>query len=296
VSFYNGLLGSQSSIHAGDKVAYFSGPEVATLSAQTTKNQNGAIYSLDLRNGPLGSRNAPKLLYSLPNEIATSTARLTWSADDKQLLYVTYKSDKNNHTPQSALLLSPDDNSLPREIGSNITTVTDAWDQELWQKDQTEMSALPLKLRDFFASTSANLRFSPDENKIMYTATASATLPPILTSPLPGSNSTDEIRAIKPGGIYTYDRKEDRNYLITYQTNIPTPDAIKWYNDSKNILMIEKDTIYIIEFDGTNKRAIYAGPFEDSILYPWGTGGKMVIMTNLNKQKALSNLYEIDLR
>jgi hypothetical protein len=45
----------------------------------------------------------------------------------------------------------------------------------------------------------------------MYTATASATLPPILTSPLPGSNSTDEIRAIKPGGIYTYDRKEDRN-------------------------------------------------------------------------------------
>jgi hypothetical protein len=60
--------------------------------------------------------------------------------------------------------------------------------------------------------------------------------------------------------------------------------------------MIEKDTIYIIEFDGTNKRAIYAGPFEDSILYPWGTGGKMVIMTNLNKQKALSNLYEIDLR
>ena len=103
-------------------------------------------------------------------------------------------------------------------------------------------------------------------------------------------------RKIEKGKYYIYDKKEDKNFYITDNKSFPNPESLIWYSDSKHIIMIEKGTISIIDYDSTNKRVVYSGPFTDNIVYSWPPGGKLVTMMNLNNQKALSNLYEIDLR
>ncbi len=52
----------------------------------------------------------------------------------------------------------------------------------------------------------------------------------------------------------------------------------------------------IIDYDGTNKRTVYSGPFAENLVYPWSSSGKIVILTNLNKPQALPNLYEVDIQ
>lgn len=278
-----------------DRVAFLTPPELATESS--TIKLNSGIYVLDLKNGPLGSRTDPRLIYPLSNPPAGLISQIIWSPDDKEILYTQTRSENNKDTLISALRIQVDAGSPPPiDVTLTADDVMQTWNLEAEDKKQTLLLALPLQLKNFLATNSAELSFSPDENKILYMASSSANLSPVISPPLPGSNSTPQTRTVNPNTYYVYDRKEDRNYLLTDIKTVPLPSSLKWYNDSKNIVMIENDTIYIVEYDGTNKRAIYAGPFENNIIYPWGSGGKIVIMTNLNKQKASSNLYEIDLR
>lgn len=52
-----------------------------------------------------------------------------------------------------------------------------------------------------------------------------------------------------------------------------------------------------MDYDGANKRTAYAGPFWDSFAVPWVSGGKLVILTNLNSAaSAVNNLYIVNLR
>ena len=55
--------------------------------------------------------------------------------------------------------------------------------------------------------------FAPDENKILYEATAAATTT-IISPPLIGTNATEDKRTITPNTLYIYDIKEDKNYFI----------------------------------------------------------------------------------
>ncbi|OGG13988.1 hypothetical protein A3D77_03315 [Candidatus Gottesmanbacteria bacterium RIFCSPHIGHO2_02_FULL_39_11] len=278
-----------------DRVAFLTPPELATASSSIVLNSG--IYVLDLKNGPLGSRSDPRLIYPIPTGREGLIPKITWSPDDKEILYTQTRSDKNKDTIVTAVRIEVDSGTpSSQDVTLTVTDVREIWKIEAEDKKQTSLMALPNGLKNFLATNSANLSFSPNENKILYLASNSASLSPIISPPLPGSNSTPETRTVLPNNYYVYDRKEDRNYFLTDQKTVPHPGSLKWYNDSKNIVIVENDTIYIVEYDGTNKRAIYAGPFEDSIIYPWGSGGKIVIMTNLNKQKASSNLYEIDLR
>ncbi|MCL5797856.1 MAG: hypothetical protein M1366_03590, partial [Patescibacteria group bacterium] len=62
------------------------------------------------------------------------------------------------------------------------------------------------------------------------------------------------------------------------------------------IILIEKGSIYIVDYDGSNIRTVYTGPFEGDIVFPWASSDKLVILTNFYKPQSIPNLYEIDLR
>jgi len=52
-----------------------------------------------------------------------------------------------------------------------------------------------------------------------------------------------------------------------------------------------------MDYDATNRRTAYAGPFWDSFAVPWASGGKLVILTNLNPSaSAVNNLYVVNLK
>ncbi|MBI4990833.1 PEGA domain-containing protein [Candidatus Gottesmanbacteria bacterium] len=278
----------------GTKVAYIVPDEEATFSS-SLKSKKG-IWALDLRYGPLGGKSEPKQIFTQSGKTDWASATLIFSPDEKQILIKFSKKQGKTETVSFAYLISPDSNSPPLDVTDTWTKTADEWKTTTDTKNEEAIASLPPLVSGLLKNSASGIRFSPDETKILYLATSSASLSLVITPPIIGSNTTAEVRSVEPGKYYIYDTKEDKNFYITDQKTIKEPSSLLWYTDSKHIVMIEKDTIYIIDYDGTNKRVVYSGPFENNIVYPWTSPGRLVILTNFNKPKNLHDLYEIDLR
>jgi hypothetical protein len=103
--------------------------------------------------------------------------------------------------------------------------------------------------------------------------------------------------------ITAYNRLRTPNNFESTATNFKLHyssiyiDGFQWYPNSTHILMTAKDRVEIIEFDSTNRATVYSGPFEQSFVYPWPDGSKLIILTNLNPAtSAAINLYTVDIR
>lgn len=258
----------------------------STTSSAALESRTG-IWMLELRTGALGWKQEPKKLYTPRSTVGWTFPRLSWAADESTIIA---------DSTSSAILFSSTQTDIPATqiTSSTLATLRTQWDLEAKKKQELAVAALTQPVSTLLATAAGTINFSPDETKILYEATASAVIP----APkhlLIGSNSTPETRQIEPGGVYIYDQKEERNYFITHKEQIHSLDTAIWYTDSKHIVTIEKDTIYIVDYDGTNKRTVYAGPFDPDVVYAWPAGGKLIILTNFNKPETLPNLYLLDL-
>lgn len=150
---------------------------------------------------------------------------------------------------------------------------------------------LPPTLQNILATSAANLVWSPRENKLLYTATASATIPDELIKPLPGSNSSPQSRALVEGKTYVYDVEEDKNFEISIQN-------CKWFSDSSHLFCTIPGKITILEYDNSNPTIVYQGPMEKDFAYPYPSGKQILILTNLNPaiKGSVPNLYAVSLR
>lgn len=291
----------------GSQLAYVvpSQPE-ATISGALSETRPG-IWVLDLVDKPLGlNRDARQIAQS--NGIDFSTATLAWSPDSKQILVtipsgISYLLDTNTLNANPAV--------------SSINLVQNDWQAIKDQRTKEQFSTVPIQFTAMASTSASIIALSPDETKILYEATASATLPPILTPPIIGTDPTEEVRTLKPDNVYVYDIKEDRNYLVINSKDLPVPptptpikkksvtppmppfdvgSVLRWLPSSRHLVYVVKDRVQIMDYDGTNLRTAYAGPFWDSFAVPWASGGKLVILTNLNNQASTSNnLYVVNL-
>lgn len=258
----------------------------ATTPSAALESRTG-IWILELRTGALGWKQEPKKLYTPRTAAGWTFPLLSWAADESSIVA---------DSTASALLLSasPTDHS-PTQISPGVlATLRREWDTQIRKKQELAIAALTEPISTLLATSSGSITFSPDETKILYEATSAASIP----SPkhiMIGSNSTPETRQIEKGTMYVYDLKEERNYRIADRDQVQSIDTTIWYTDSKHIVMVENGTIYIVDYDGTNKRTVYAGPFDHDVLYVWPSGGKLVILTNFNKPETLPNLYLLDL-
>jgi len=269
---------------SGSQVAFISRDDDRTP-ASTLETKTG-IWRVELRTSPLGWKSEPKKIFTPRDPATWEFPKLSWSPDETSIV---------TDATTAAMLLPIDGTSTPTELAPVfLASQKLQWEAERQEKTMLALAALPEPMGDFLASTAATIRFSPDDTKIFYEATASAALPP-LQKLIVGSNSTPESRTIVAGTLYVYDQKEQKNFAIAQTNHVYSLDTTLWYNDSKHIVLVEKDTIYIVDYDGTNKRAIYAGPFDPSVLFPWPPGGKLVILTNFNKPQTPPNLYLLDL-
>lgn len=78
----------------------------------------------------------------------------------------------------------------------------------------------------------------------------------------------------------------------TYHTNFI--DALQWFSDSKHLIFAEENQVNIKNYDNTNRTTVYSGPFEDSFVYPWPDGSKLLILTQFSPESPV-NLYAIEL-
>ncbi len=161
----------------------------------------------------------------------------------------------------SNFLLNADSlNTEPRDITAVLGATIKGWQDDKLAKDVLSIETIKdVKLRKI-ASDSATLKWSPDETKFM-TATR------------------------------VYDLVDGKDYLL------PTAKNHNWLPDSKHIILVEDSAISIADFDGTNKAVIYAGKFNDGLVFPWPDSSRLVIISSFPTPTASEpNFYGINLK
>ena len=195
------------------------------------------------------------------------------------------------------------------DVTDNLVGIKQRWQQEEKIRQDAQLSKLPPKLLETIDSRVADIQFSPDETKILYTATASASIPQGIISPLLASSTQPESRNLEPGKVYVYDLKEDRNFVVMENGECKIENIInsqlsirnlqgctlRWFPTSKHIFLVQKDKISIIEYDGVNLVDVYSGPFENSFAFPFPAGNRLLVLTSIGKDTP-PNLYAISLR
>lgn len=291
----------------GTRVAY----TIPDKHLDPTTSKKAGLWYYELSEGPLG-RNRDPIQLDTVNGFDFENSQIIWSPDATQLVV-------QNAT--ATRLYAINKSNTFTDVTLTRQSLFEDWSTQRADTERQKLAAFRQPIIDMATSSARILSFSPDETKILYQATASATIPQIIVPPLIGTNSTEEKRTIVPGKIYVYDSKEDKNYFLLDQTELPavspTPPSAKkttqltptltesstftspihWFPTSRHLLLTLKGKIDVLEYDRTNWITIYSGPFVDNFVAPWSNGSRIIILTNLNGDAtSLPNLYTVNLR
>jgi len=282
-------LESITNIGVNDPVMDPSRTKIAYAVSSQAVRKNG-VYVLDMTSRPILTLQNSSSQIADDTTALFSKAKLSWAPDGSNLL----ASISAQNAVSSYLLGANTFNQSPSDITEILQSVNTNWKKLKSEKDKSMVDALPSKTKKIVAENFNVIAWSPDETKVLYQASESATLPIIITPRLIGSNSTSEKRKIEKDSIYVYDIKEDRNYKILGREE--TQVALTWFPDSKHLIYVHDQKVEIMEYDAKNITKVYAGPFLDSYVFPWPDGSKIIILTNLGNSDTSPNLYTISLK
>lgn len=208
----------------GQKILYYS----ASNSAQ---KKNG-LYVLELSDNTLSLQRGARQITQDGGELDLEKASFIWSPDSTQLLvFSNGREVLLDVSKMNDLETAPDVSFRRKQIIAD-------WEEEMALREQQFLSKFPSDVISVATASATNVFFSPDKKKLLYTATASATLAENLIPPLPGSNSQPQERDLQPGGIYIYDREEDTNFRVGTQ-----PETTKFPEKSLLSLSVEPDSV-----------------------------------------------------
>lgn len=278
----------------GTKIAY------GVPNDKGTKESKTGIWLLELADLPIGFSREPRQI----TDIAPEGTTWQFSPDSRELLLTTLNGNfiipTASMTPQTRLVNLPAD---------KLKTRLDEWKKEGDKKLQSKIERLPKEMQDILKRKTKALEFSPDENKVLYTASGSAQIPDNLIPPLPGSSTQRQERSIKDGKTYVYDIKEDRNFLIDenskdliignwkMENGKSQGSALRWFPTSNHLVLAEPDKITIMDYDGINRQVVWATPYEVPYAIPTPNTAQLLILTSLGAGNGnASNLYALRLR
>jgi hypothetical protein len=225
-----------------------------------------------------------------------SQAMLSFSPDGDQLL----ASVSAEFGTAYYLLATNTFNETPQDVTNTLLQVQSEWEADRITERTRQIRTLPRSLQPIFTKNFVEVQFSPENDKILYTASGSANLGLVKNPPLKGVNSTPQVRDIKDKNMYVYDIKEDRNYLLwespSQESTTSAKPAFIWHPSARHLLYIDSGKINSIEYDGQNNTTLYAGPFSEDFMTVWPDGSNIAILTNLNIPTAPYNLYKIGLK
>lgn len=270
----------------------FSGSINPNVSPDSTKilygvPQNGdaedkaGLWILETVNLPLGFNREPRRI----TDGNLVDATWEWSPDSREVLLTTktgmFLLQTSDFTPQTQRV----------NVSSQKQAIDLKWTQDAQKRLEAQLAKLPDELEDVFLFRTTDVVFSPDENKILYTASGSASLKEGLIKPLPGSSTQKQVRDIKDGKKYVFDIKEDRNFEIADKTQ-----PVYWFPTSLHVVLPEENKISVMEYDGTNKQTVFTGSYVFPFAYPTTNANRLLIITNFGADSALSNLYSLSLK
>jgi len=279
------FTGAQSPLLSPD------GQKVVFAVSQSSIEKNG-LWVLDLGERPFGlPRDPRKIVASAPGGRDLTLAELEWSPDSKQILATFQIIDIRE---ENFLLEANQLNLANRliDVTNQLTAIRADWKEDEELRFKAQSAKLPPELLEILTSSTEDIRFSFDETKILYTATASAQIPKDLLPPLPSTSTQPESRSLELNKIYVFDLKEDKNFFLMDKDE---SKKLAWFPTSRHIFLVQEGKIIIVEYDNTNWVEVYTGPFEDLYAYPFPAGNRFLVLTALGKDTP-PNLYAISLR
>ncbi|MBI4136938.1 PEGA domain-containing protein [Candidatus Roizmanbacteria bacterium] len=189
----------------------------------------------------------------------------------------------------------------PQPYAGTLNELLEEWELEHETSDAVSLRAMPAEFQEIATDSIELLSFAPDGSKVLYEATAAATLRRSIEPPLIGGLPTEEERDLTPQQLYVYDMKDDRNYRIDFSFEYPedenAPLPIQWIGTSRHFVLVEEGKISVMEYDGANKIPVYSGPFVNGYVFPHPVGHQLIIMTTFNPDLGdLPSLYTLTIR
>ncbi|EKD53088.1 MAG: hypothetical protein ACD_61C00159G0002 [uncultured bacterium] len=309
----------------GTKVAY-------VLKGSPQDIANG-LYIHSLSGNLLGSSNV-QIAENTPKDY--SQALLIWSPDSSQILAIfidkipASKNSKQTEKISSAYLLST--KGMNARTMSDVTLrlplIISEWQDQFAKLNLPTLNLFPKYMIDILTKNSVNVYFSPDKEKVFYTALLDASLPENeIGQALPNINSTPETRNLVKNQTYLFDLKEGTNYHLAFATSSAnltknlivavsaTPSAslasirqlkaqtesrlttnLTWYSNSRQLIVTNTDGVNLVDYDGINLvNVTYVLPL-DGFVATSPDGGKLVLLTNINQKPDTYNLITFDLK
>ena len=286
------------------------GTKLAFNIGSGSARQNGIyVYDMTSRSFPIlaGQSSTTQIVDDTLDKF--SEAKIAWSPDGKQIVASIVNQADSSTT---YYLLNTDSlNQTPQDITAIYQNTVDLWKKQRKDKAIALLKSLKPKIQQFAKQNFSILSWSPDDNKILYQASASATMPVFEKPRLIGDNYLYEQRELEKGAIYVYNIAEDYNTRVLEPVDkvctVDEPSCscddfnpcelpLTWLPDSSHLLYIKDRQINVVEEDGSNMTTLYAGPFVDHYIYPWPDGSKVVILTNLNSPNLKPTLYSFGLK
>lgn len=286
------FFGSISPIPSYDlsKIAYVVPPD--TNGGNVGKE---GLWVIEAVNLPIGFAQDPKRITDGNLEGAV----YYWSPDSREIVLKTssgsYLLNTGDFTPQGQRV----------NIGKQSQEVMSQWVKDRNKERVSQLKKLPDALNQIFSEDTSSMVFSPDEDMILYTASASATLPSNIVKQLPGASTQKQDRQIVDNKTYVYDIEEDRNFLITESSSDlvlggeekENPKRrLSWFPTSRHLVLAEADKVTILDYDGTNKQIVYTGSYVPPNAFATLSLDRLFILTNLGSNGALPNFYSLSLK
>lgn len=259
-------------------------------------NQNTAgLWVIEMLNLPIGFSRDPKRI----TDGDLKNANWIWSPDGREILLTTtqgvYLLNSGTFTPQAQRV----------NVVTQKEKVLATWSEELKKRREAQIAKLPDEFEDILRRKTKSFILSPDEDMVLYTASASATIPSNIIKQLPGASTQKQERNLKSGATYVYDIKEDRNFQIAEDSTDLTIDGgeqtqakrrISWFPTSRHLILAENDKITVLDYDGTNRQTVYAGVYVAPNAFSTLSIDRLLILTNLGADSTTSNLYSLGLK
>lgn len=195
------------------------GQKILFYTSTNSERKKNGLYILDLSENTLSLSKGARQIAEDTTRVDLSGAQFIWAPDSTQLILI-------NNDQQLLLDVNKVNNldSMP-DISFRSKQILTDWETEMHLREQQFLNKFPAQVVDLVTQKAQNVYFSPDKKRLLYTATNSAQLASDLVPALPAASTQPQQRQIEPGGIYVYDREEDRNFRVGTQSD--TPKAIK---------------------------------------------------------------------
>src|SRR5581483_3380135 len=155
---------------------------IAYVVASQSASVNG-VYILDISSRPLLTLQSSSTQLVDDTNALFSQAKLSWSPDGKNILA---RIDNQSNGPTYYLLDPNNSNQTPQDVTETLGSLQSTWNNFTKQQNKALLDGLKDPLRNFVTQNMNILAWSPDETKILYQATSSASFPYMRTPRLIG--------------------------------------------------------------------------------------------------------------